>query len=474
LTYYCTRTDDDMDTRQLLAKFNNKHFFSVAGNVAMSVFALVTVSLLIRFMSSAAELDSWFLFLTVFTLVETARAGFLTTATVKFCSGADKKRFDEVMGSAWYLGAGITTAIVVINIPFLVLSFYIENAAYAFSLKWVGLTALLSLPSVIANCSMQAEARFDRILYMRMVTQLSFLAMVVYLIFSDNLNLQTVLVANLLSHVATSIFLLARGWAEFSTLAKRSKKAIRELYDFGKFTVAGNVSSNLLRSSDVYIISFMFTGKASEGLVTMYNLALRLLEMIEIPLRSFVATAMPTLSADYNRGDRKGLIYTMQKYAGAVTYLLVPICVLGILLADVAVFIMKGKKVIGPEAANVLRIFLTFALLFPADRFIALSLDAIHKPNINLVKILIMLAVNVAGDFIGIAIFRNIYGPEASTNIYGVALATIFPTLVGVFVGYWALKKYEPFSLRQIYVVGFAEAKQMIRRILNRPSSVTS
>jgi Na+-driven multidrug efflux pump len=148
-----------------------------------------------------------------------------------------------------------------------------------------------------------------------------------------------------------------------------------------------------------------------------------------------------------------------------------PICVGGILLADVAIYIMKGKTVIGPEAANVLRIFLTFALLFPADRFIALALDAIHKPNVNLVKILIMLAFNVVGDFIGIAIFRNIYGPESTTNIYGVAIATVFPTLIGVFVGYWALNKYEPFSLRQIYVVGFAEAKQMIRRTLKlRPA----
>ena len=462
----------NMSLKQLLSKFNNKHFFSVAGNVAMSLFALVTVSLILRFMSSAGDMDSWFLYLTVFGLMETGRAGFLTTATVKFYSGTDKQRSDEIIGSAWYLGAGITLALTILSIPTFIISYYIPDSPYAFSFKWFGLTSLLSLPMVIANCALQAEARFDRILYMRMVNQLSFLVMVVYLIIVDKLNLNSILIANLISHLVTSIFLLANGWSQFSAIKKRSKKAINELYQFGKFTVAGNISSQLLRQSDLYIITFMFTGQASKGLITMYNLALRLLEMIEIPLRSFVATAMPTLSADYNRGDRKGLIYTMQKYAGAVTYLLVPICVGGIVLADVAIFIMKGKKVIGPEAANVLRIFLTFALLFPADRFIALALDAIHKPNINLVKILIMLAFNVAGDFAGIAIFRSIYGPDSSTNIYGVAIATLFPTLIGVFVGYWALNKYEPFSLRQIYVVGFAEVKQMIRRTLKlRPAA---
>jgi len=118
----------------------------------------------------------------------------------------------------------------------------------------------------------------------------------------------------------------------------------------------------------------------------------------------------------------------------------------------------------GTEAANVLRLFMTFALLFPADRFLALTLDVIHKPNINFIKILIMLAVNVVGDFAGIAIFGN---------IYGVVLATFFPTLVGIFVGYWAVKKYQPFHLRDIYKTGFAEAKIMVRNTLKFRNSIS-
>jgi O-antigen/teichoic acid export membrane protein len=430
----------------------------------MSIFALVTMSVLYRYMPSKRDVDSWVIFQQLFGLLETGRAGFLTTATVKFYAGSGKQRIDEVMGSSWFLGAAITLGMLVLNLPLLYVANVIGNEGFSFFFKWFGVTALFSLPAVIANCAVQASARFDRLLYMRLVTQLSFLGIVIYLIVSGNISLYSVLIANLLSHLITSIFLFVTGWSEITAWTKRTKKCIRELYDFGKYTVANNISSTLLRTSDIFIISFMFKGAAGDGLVAVYNLALKLMEIIEIPLRSLVATAMPTLSAAYNQNDRKGLIYTMQKYAGALTYALIPVCIGGILLADIAAHIVGAKNAVGPEAGNVLRIFLTFALLFPTDRFLALSLDAVHKPNINSIKILLMLAVNIAGDFIGIAIFHN---------IYGVTLATILPTLVGVFVGYWALNKYEPFSLRQIYTVGFKEAKLMIRKTLKLRPSVT-
>jgi O-antigen/teichoic acid export membrane protein len=208
---------------------------------------------------------------------------------------------------------------------------------------------------------------------------------------------------------------------------------------------------------------FMFKGDAGATMAAVYNLGLRLMEIIEIPLRSFVATAMPAMAAAYNKGEKGYVVYLMEKYAGMLTFALIPVCLCGVLLADVAVFIID-KKMVGTESANILRLFLTFALLFPADRFLGLGLDVIHKPNINFIKILVMLAANVAGDFAGLLIFGN---------IYGLAITTIFPTLIGVFVGYWNLRKYHPFRLRDIYIVGFREGKQFLRGVL-RPGSKLS
>jgi O-antigen/teichoic acid export membrane protein len=200
--------------------------------------------------------------------------------------------------------------------------------------------------------------------------------------------------------------------------------------------------------------------------LAVYNLGQRLMEIVEIPLRSFAATAMPSLSEAYNKNQRGYVIYIMKKYAGMLTVALVPISLLAVLLANVAIGLIGGGKYVGTqtgeEAANVFRLFMTFALLFPADRFLALTLDVIRQPKINFIKVLVMLAANITGDFLGIYLLGN---------IYGVAISTVFPILIGVLIGFWALRKYYfSFSLWDAYRVGYIELTKLIGQIIRKRS----
>jgi O-antigen/teichoic acid export membrane protein len=449
-----------MTLPKFFEKFNNKYFFSLAGNVIMSGLAFVIMSLLYRFLPEDA-VGNWVVFQTVFTLVEMFRTGFLMNATIKFYSGTDKDRAAEVIGSAWILATGITFALLLLNIPALILVNVINidklGGTYFF-LKWFGLSYLFSLPMFIATCVMQAEARFDRLLYMRGINQLSLFLFIVVLIFMDRLSLETLVYSNLVSLLITSIFVLLKGWTNLWAWKHKTKKGIIELYHFGKFSVMGNISAYMLRASDVFIINYMLGANA----VAQYNIGVRLMEVIEIPLRSFIATAMPTMYAAFNRENKAELIYTMKKYAGMLTIALIPVCLGTFLFADFAVFLIRGKHHLGSEAANVLRLSMTFSLLFPADRFISLGIDAIHKPNINFVKILVMVAVNITTDFAGIAVFGN---------ILGVALATVFPIIAGIWIGYLELRKYENFKLPQILSVGYAEMGVLLREKLKLKKS---
>jgi len=440
---------------KFIAKFNNKHFFSLAGNVMMSGLSIIIMGILYRSLPSKAEVGSWVYFQTLFTLGEMFRSGFLTTATIKFYSGTDKERGAEVIGSAWVVATGITFALLLLNLPALFLVHYINTnklEGLLFFLKWFGISYLVSLPTLIANCVLQAEARFDRLLYMRSVTQLSLLLFIAVLIAMHRLTLETLVYANLSSLFLTSLFALAKGWTNVHDWKHKTRKGIMELYHFGKYSVLGNISSFLLRGSDIFIIGAVLGREA----VATYNIGLKLMEVIEIPLRSFIATALPTLSVSYNRGLKKDMIYTMEKYAGLLTIALIPVCIGSVVFADYAVYIINGGWDI--KAANVLRFFMTFSLLFPTDRFITLGLDVIHKPNINFVKLLVMLAVNIITDFAGIALLGN---------VYGVAIATVFPVLVAIGIGYWYLRKYEYFRLPEIITVGYAELKLLLHEKLH-------
>ena len=102
---------------------------------------------------------------------------------------------------------------------------------------------------------------------------------------------------------------------------------------------------------------------------------------------------------------------------------------------------------------------MSFAMILPVDRFLGITLDMINKPRVNMVKVYIMLAVNVVADIAGLLIFHN---------IYGVALASILTFLIGTMYGYWSLKKYLNFTMRDIFVLGYAELKHLITGLLHK------
>ncbi len=439
---------------QLVAKLRNKHFLSLAGNGIMSVFGLVTVAVLYRVLP-VSEVGVWVFFQSTLMLIDTFRSGFLTTAFIKFCSGAKPARAAEVTGSTWYIALAITGGFILLNIPFIFFLGHIQNEGLSFFLKWFGLTYVFTLPSFIATCVVQAEQRFDRLLYIRFISQTLFVLGLILLIVTGRTGLQNIIYVNLLASLLTSIFTIVAGYSGIRTFKNRSKLCIRELFHFGKFSVGTTLSSNLFRTSDTFIINFLL-GPAA---LAIYNLGQKLMEVVEIPLRSFAATAMPSLSAAYNQDKREEVIYILKKYIGMITVALVPVAIIAVLFADIAISIIGGGKYSGTEAGNVLRLFMTFALLYPADRFMALTLDVIHKPKINFIKVLIMLAANIIGDFVGIYVLGN---------IYGVAITTVVPTLIGVFISYFALRKYLPFSFWDIYRLGWVESRYELQQLLHK------
>ena len=131
------------------------------------------------------------------------------------------------------------------------------------------------------------------------------------------------------------------------------------------------------------------------------------------------------------------------------------------LLADVPIRLIGGAKYAGTEAANLLRIAIGMAILFPIDRFSGVALDVLGKPRLNLLKVFLMLAINVVGDFVGIRLCGN---------VYGVALAS-FPTiLAGFLFGYFLLNKSLPVTISQVLRVGLVECRLLLRRLLGRPA----
>ncbi len=434
-------------------KLINKHTLSLASNAIMPVLGMAILSLMARNLPEA-DFGDYIFFLVVFTLADTFRTGFLQTSLIKYYAGTDAERSANVAGSAWFVGLSIIFTFAIGNV--IVYFFYFgTNPNMFIILKWFSIIFLSTLPTAIAGWILQAEERFDRIFMVQLINQGGFFIFILALIILKATNFQNVIYSYFLNNVLSSIITTALGWSRVKTIGTRSWESIKQLAHFGKFSVGTSISSYLLRSSDTFIIKMMFPS----GLLAVYYIPQRLMEIFEIPLRAFIATALPVMSAAVHRQDKKYVSYIMKKYAGMLTIALIPVAIASFLLADLVIGLLFGGTYQHSEAGNIFRIFMCFVMLLPIDRFFGITLDIIGKPHLNMIKVFIMLAVNVSADFAGIFIFHN---------LYGVAIASIFTFFSGAIFGYWALKKHMAFSIKDIFYWGYIELMELIAMLYNK------
>ncbi len=441
--------------KSILRKLKNIHFLSLLGNGSTVIINMLLTAVLYRILP-LSENGTWIFYQTTVLFIDTFRTGLLNTAFVKFYSGTSKERSEEVIGSTWFLAAMITIFFIVLNVPAFFLLPYITNNGLQLFVQYLSINLIITIPNIVALCIAQGSLCFDRVLYIRVINNGLFLVLVVILPFFKKVTLMDVLYANLIAIGISNVVSLFIGWSKIELFGKKTISCVRELFYFGKYTVGTSISANLFKVTDTFMINFML-GPAA---LSIYNLGQKLMEIVEFPLRSFTVTAMPQMSMAFNQNQRSEVMNIMMKYIGILTLLLVPAVLFSFGFADYVITLIGGKSYSGTEASNVFRIFMTFALLVPIDRFLAVGLDVIHKPQINFYKVLVMLVVNLVADYVGVVVLGN---------VYGIAIASLFPTLIAVLVGYYAMKKhYMAYEFGQAYKVGWLEIKAMFNKALQK------
>jgi len=434
-------------------KLINKHTLSLATNAVLPVLGMVILSLLARRLSKP-DFGNYVFFLIVFTLADTFRTGFLQTSLIKFYSGSTVERMKNISGSTWFLGFTITLVFAVVNL-LIYLIYRNPDADIAITLKWFSPIYFCTLPSAVSLWILQAEERFDKMFILQLMNQGGFLILVVALAIAGKSDFETTIYSYFAANLLSSIICIIIGWAKIKTIAHRSWDTVKEMAHFGKFSVGTSISSYLLRSSDTLIVKPMF----SPDLLAVYYIPQRLMEIFEIPLRAFISTALPAMSAAVQRGDKKHVTYIMKKYAGMLTMALTPIAIVCFAAADLIIGLLFGAKYQHSDAGNIFRIFMCYVMLLPIDRFFGITLDIINKPHLNMIKVFLMLTVNVIGDFTGILVFHS---------LYAVAIASIFTFFTGAIFGYWALKKNLQFKISDIFVLGYIELKELIGVVVGK------
>ncbi|MCX6239393.1 MAG: oligosaccharide flippase family protein [Bacteroidia bacterium] len=436
------------------------NFLSLVGNLTISFFGIAGFALLAR--SFQMEVfGEWVLFISSAAFIEMFRYGIINTAIIRFLSGAEQEERVKFIGSNGLIGL-IATFIICILLYVCLYTFYesIHNSGYELFFKWYPLLALINLPMNTALVIMQADLKFGKILFIRSLESVGFFVVVVVNFFFLQMTLLQLVLAFLVIDAFTSGVCIFMGWDGLKYIPKATKNAIKVLLNFSKYTTFTLIGTNLLRSADTFIISFSPLGTAA---VALYSIPMKLTELQQIPLRSFAATAFPKLSKasmQKNVEEVKEIFYT---YSGAMTYLFIFISLVTFVFADFFILILGGRQYLGTDpitgfnAATIMRIFSIYGLLLPIDRMTGIGLDSINKPNINFLKVLYMVIANVIGDLIAVFIFKS---------LSLVAVASIFFTTIGIWVGFYYMNKELSLNYRHIFTSGIDFYKMLYGKFM--------
>lgn len=417
--------------KQRLLRLTRTDTFAVFSSSGLSsVLRVTTFALLARWLTRD-DFGHWVLFQTYFTLFDSVRTGF-QTAFVNYTAGTDETTFRRWVGAAWQMAAGVT----LLAIGLLWIGTYAMKAIdYGPDLTglagWFSALAIVTVPNCLSGWTLFARARFRQMQSIAITIQCLFLGLVIGGWHTETLSAMYLYGAFVLSSGAVGLLTSILGWSRWRHALTSAADERRQLWQFGQYSVGTLLVSNFLRASDTILLG-SFLGPAA---VVVYHVPQRVIELLEMIVRSTVMASTPHLAKLYD-GGKVAMANWFQQTAGRLWMLLLPMSLVCGLLAEPLVVLLGGEDY--RESTTLLRIFMIYTSLSPLDRFTGIGLEAVRRPRLNLLKVILMLAVNVIGDLIALIWFHS---------IEGVALASIGTFLTGLLLGFSWLSRSIPVSL---------------------------
>lgn len=431
------------------------NFLSLTGNIAISFFGFAGFALLAREFPMDV-FGEWVLFIASAAFIDMFRFGIVTTAIIRYLSGAEKEDGPRFIGSfiliIFLVTAGIAIVLWTCHFAF---TDAIQRSGYGLFFTWYPFIAFINIPMYTAMTIMQAEVRFDRILILNSMYSIMFFGVILANTLFFDMTLTQFVWAQFLVYFAVSLYCIIMGWDGIRHLFSATRRTNKILIDFGKYTTFTLIGTNLLRSADTLIISLSPMGTAA---VALYAIPMKIVEIQQIPLRSFAATAFPKMSKESILGNVQRVRELFYTYSGAMTYLFAFISLFTFVFAEMIVLILGGQQYLGTDpatganAATIVRIFSIYGLLLPIERMTGIGLDSVNKPDLNFIKVLLMVIANVIGDLIAVFVFKS---------LAGVAIGSVVFTLFGVGIGFYFLNKQISLQRGKVFSSGFDFYKVM-------------
>lgn len=404
------------------------------------------------------------MFITASNFIEMLRFGITRTAIIRFLSGAKGEEKEKFIGSNWLIGIIITLLLIIIIWSTLI--FFpepIKKSGFNLFFTWYPILSIINIPFNNALSILQADQKFNKILIIRLINVGTFVIFLALNLFFIKWGIINILYAYLIINLLTSVISILFKWSGLKYIFKATRATNKIILNYGKYTTGTLIGSNLLKSSDSFIIGLSpILGTTG---VALYSIPLKLTEILEIPIRSFIATAFPIMSKASIENKIKEVKKTYYTYSGATFFLLLPLIIICLIFAEKLVILLGGNDY--AETANIFRIFCIYGLFLPLDKFTGVTLDSINRPKKNFFKVIYMTSANIIGDLIAVFILIKFFPDLSDISILiSVSSVTVIMILIGLFIGFKYLNKEINLNFKYNFKYGLKFYKKILRQFL--------
>lgn len=430
---------------------NNKQLkvqsLAFASQLLPAIIGVLSFMLLVRLVQPEV-LGEYLMYVAAVVLFEMIKSGGLQSALVMRLSGKSEKEQSIIIGSAYWLGGGISLLISIVLILLYFSNIFSQQHGINVFCGWYALLGLITLPLHIAEAKAVAKQDLNFLLVLRIAQSANALIISVYAWQSGG-RLQEYASLHLAFTALLMLLIVAAAKADLKSIRNKAIHEVKELFHLMKFTLATLATTNLLKSADTFLIGGMMGPKA----VAAYAVPLKLTELFEIPLRSLSTTAFPQLAAAHNEKNAFGFKQSFIQYTSWVYMLYIPALIVAFIAAPMVVTTLGGAQY--AYTAPVFRVFCLYGLLLPTDRLTGISLDALQKPNRNFIKVACMALVNIMADVIAI---------KLTGKLEWVAFASVINAATGALLGFYMLQKETGFAFNNTVAACMQYSKNFLKK----------
>lgn len=414
-------------TKLKVSYWQKAGFFTLMERFSVQAFGLITFFVLIRVLPKE-NFGIWTLFYSLTSIADLIRNGFLRNPLIKFVNEDEgRNEYKTILSSSFFLNVILSGLLAIILIfcaqplsvawssPDLIQLFYIYTGTIFFMVFFTHFEVVqhanLSFAGVTVSYLIQ-KAVF-----------LIFILAVTY--FQGTISLNFLAIGQAISVMLSCIvsYFYSRKMLYFSF--RIDKAWFSKLFNYGKYTFGTNISSMLMRNIDSWMIGYFMSPAA----VAIYNPAIRVSNLLELPTSSLASILFPQAAKKIRKEGKEAVKRLYEKSVAVILAFMLPCVMIIVFFAKEVILLIAGPEYL--ESVPALQVTMLYGIILPFNRQLGVILDAAGKASTNMLFVMRNAIINLLMNILLIPLF----------GVLGAAFATLLTYLISMVINQIYLKR---------------------------------